>query len=84
MKADGNFKFSLTLFRGLRNVNRLKRDSLSNRQHHDVRKPGSELIDVGIPPDALGHGQCDAADYKDALAEHKLPLECGYFLHFPH
>jgi hypothetical protein len=63
MKADGNVILLLTLFRGLRNANCLKGDSLSNRQHHDVRKPGNQLIDVGFPPDALGHGQCNAADY---------------------
>jgi hypothetical protein len=63
MKADGNVILLLTLFRGLRNANCLKGDSLSNRQHHDVRKPGNQLIDVGFPPDALGHGQRVAADY---------------------
>ena len=63
MKADGNFTLLLTLLRCLRDVNSLKRDGLSDHQHHDVRKPGSELIDVGFPPDALGHGQCDAAHY---------------------
>jgi hypothetical protein len=63
MKADGNFKFLLTLLRGLWNVNSFKRDGLSDNQHHDVRKPVSELSDVSFPPDALGHGQCDAAHY---------------------
>jgi hypothetical protein len=63
MKADGNVIFLLTLFRGLRNAYCLKGDSSSNGQHHDVRKPGYKLTNVGFPPDALGYGQCDAADY---------------------
>ena len=63
MKADGNFILLLTLFRGVYNADSLERDSLSNRKHHDVRKPRSKLSDVSIPPDALGYGQRDVADY---------------------